>query len=95
MGNVQVTYRRSRAGHSAGTVITNPADWLEEILLENFDTYQGQYNGLSQQQKNAVNAAFGDNVFSDASAAEAWFAEHSLDDDKCAQTKAILEGAFQ
>ena len=95
MGNVQVTYRRSRSGQAAGSVITNPTDWLEEILLENFDTYQGQYNGLSQEQKNAINAAFEANVFEDSGAAEAWFAEYSLDEDKCAQTKAIIEAAFQ
>ena len=51
MGNVQVQYKQRRGANEAGDDITNPLDYLRELLCEDYNSTKALYDGLSDDHK--------------------------------------------
>ena len=81
MGNVQVQYKQRRGANEAGADITDPKEYLTELLMADFATTKGIYDALDDDQKAQFRAFFGedeDPLESDC-AAEMWMTANEED----------------
>ena len=77
MGNVQVHYREQRGTHEAGSAITDPKDFFEELINgPKYAELKAMYDGSSAEQKAQIDAIFdGADMFLSQSSAQMWYEE--------------------
>ena len=46
MGNVQVQYKQRRGANEAGDDITDPAHYIKELLVEDYNSTKALYDSL-------------------------------------------------
>ena len=80
MGNVQVQYKQRRGANEPGTVITDPKDWFEAFIEDEFDNFKPMYEQLPQDKKNTFKEIFdGADVMNSKVSFNMWFNENSED----------------
>ena len=82
MGNVQVQYKQRRGANEAGEDITDPVDYLKELLIEDYNTTKGLYDSLPDDQKTQFRSFFDDeDVLESKTCAEMWMNTYEEDMD--------------
>ena len=73
MGNVEVAYKERRGAHAPGEPITDPKDWVEQLLKHDFAETKTMYDGAPIEVKAEINEVFGENIFGKWQDAKMWF----------------------
>ena len=74
MGNVQVQYREARGTKPAGSEITDPVEWFDELFGHKYRDMCTLFNGADQATKDQILEVFdGENVFRNHSSATMWY----------------------
>ena len=60
MGQIQAVYKHRRDANEAGTEITDPKDWFENIILYKFDDMKPRYDALPDEKKTVLKGIFDD-----------------------------------
>ena len=82
MGNVQVQYKQRRGANEAGTEITNPLEYLRELLDSDFDATKALYDGLSEEHQTQFKSFFeGDDIMESKAGAEMWLNTNEEDEE--------------
>ena len=88
MGNLggkglSVKYKATRGTHEPGDNITDPKDWVEEMLKADRDATMERFNALTPDQQQAFEDCFGDGdmeVFKNVGNYEGWCGDATDED---------------
>ena len=92
MGNVQVQYKQRRGANEPGSEVTDPKDWFENIIEEQFDAMKPMYDALPGDKKSSFQSIFDDtDVMNSKASFQMWFNENSEDTEYMGQAKSQLQ----
>ena len=92
MGAVSVKYKARRGANEAGSDVTDPIDFFENLLENQFDSYKPMYDSLDDDKKSAFKAIFDDSdVMQNRSTFQMWLNECDNDSELLGQAKDQLE----
>ena len=92
MGNqagkpIRTVYEAKRGTHEAGSEITDPKDFFEDIINNQFNDVKALFDAADPDTQSQVADIFGENIFANQSAATMWFDENSEEPDDLQRAK--------
>ena len=82
MGNVQVQYKQRRGANEAGDDITDPAHYIKELLVEDYNSTKALYDSLPAEHQTTFKSFFDDeDVLESKACAEMWMNTNEEDPD--------------
>ena len=87
----QLFYPGQRGSHAPGKLISDPHDWIRQLLITEFNETKAKYNAAPAEFKTQIDSVFGKNIFNRKQDAQFWFDVNEYDDDAFARAKENIE----